>query len=294
MTTRDKTLASEVAAVLVPADNKERSVPIWLARGAASLGEAPLTDAQRAWAEAAGFEASGSKHLLIPGGDGTLAGVAFGIGEVRDPMAKPEILLGALAGTLPPGLYHVAGNIDDAELAAVAWGLGAYRFRRYKTRGQEGASPPPRLKAPGGADLTSALATVEAVWMGRDLINTPAGDLGPQELEDAARQLAKRHRAGISSVVGDDLLAKNFPMIHAVGRASSRPHTDLPAPMNPTSTTLPPGMNRILSSWRGSSHRGAAHRGLRQRRQGHRPGDRSTRLTGAFRPDGGARPRGSG
>ncbi len=223
MTTREKTLASEAAAVLVPADNKERSVPIWLARGTASLGEAPLTDAQRAWAEAAGFEASGNKHLLIPGDDGTLAGVAFGIGEVRDPMAKPEILLGALAGTLPPGLYHVAGGIDDAELAAVAWCLGAYRFRRYKTRDQEGASPPPRLKAPRGADLTSALATVEAVWMGRDLINTPAGDLGPQELEDAARQLAKRHRAGISSVVGDDLLAKNFPMIHAVGRASSRP-----------------------------------------------------------------------
>jgi leucyl aminopeptidase len=223
MTTREKALASEAAAVLVPADSKERSVPIWLARGTASLGEAPLTDAQRAWAEAAGFEASGNTHLLIPGDNGTLAGVAFGIGEVRDPMAKPEILLGALAATLPPGLYHVAGGIDDAELAAVAWGLGVYRFRRYKTRDREGASPPPRLKVPVAADFTSALATVEAVWMGRDLINTPAGDLGPQELEDAARQLAKRHRAGISSVVGDDLLARNFPMIHAVGRASSRP-----------------------------------------------------------------------
>ncbi len=220
MTTREKTPASEAAALLVPADNKERSVPIWIVRGAAALREAPLTEAQRAWAEAAGFKGSGNKHLLVPAEDGTLAGVAFGIGEAREPMARPELLLGALAGTLPPGLYNVAGGVEDDELAAVAWGLGAYRFRRYKTGDREGA--PPRLKVGSGASLARALATVEAVWLGRDLINTPAADLGPQELEDAARLLAKRHRAGISSVVGDDLLAKNFPMIHAVGRASSR------------------------------------------------------------------------
>jgi len=223
MTTREKTLASEAAALLVPADNKERSVPIWIVRNAAALREAPLTDAQRAWVEAAGFKGSGNRHLLIPGDDGTLAGVAFGIGDARDAMARPELLLGGLAGALPPGLYHLAAGVEDAELAAVAWGLGAYRFRRYKTGEREGAPQPPRLKVPVEADLARALATVEAVWLGRDLINTPAGDLGPQELEDAARQLARRHRAGISSVVGDDLLARNLPMIHAVGRASSRP-----------------------------------------------------------------------
>jgi leucyl aminopeptidase len=223
MTTREKSPASEAAALLVPADNKEKSVPIWIVRGAAALHEAPLTDAQRAWAEAAGFKGSGNRHVLIPDGDGSLAGVGFGIGEARDAMGRPELLLGSLAGALPPGLYHVAGEVDDPELAAVAWGLGAYRFRRYKTGGREGAPQPPRLKVAAGANLARALATVEAVWLGRDLINTPAADMGPQELEDAARQLARRHRAGISSVVGDDLLAKNLPMIHAVGRASSRP-----------------------------------------------------------------------
>jgi leucyl aminopeptidase len=223
MTTREKTLVSGPAAVLVPADNKERSIPVWIVRGAASLREAPLTSPQRAWAQAAGFNGSGNKHLLIPGEDGAVAGVAFGIGEARDPMARPELLLGLLAGALPPGLYHVAGAMEHAELAAVAWGLGAYRFRRYKTGDREGVPQPPRLKVDAGADLASVLAAVEAVWLGRDLINTPAVDMGPQELEDAARQLAKRHRASISSVVGDDLLAKNLPMIHAVGRASSRP-----------------------------------------------------------------------
>jgi len=223
MTTREKTLASEAAALLVPADSKERSVPIWIVRTAAALREVPLTDAQRAWVEAAGFKGSGNRHLLIPGDDGALAGVAFSIGDARDAMARPELLLGGLAGALPPGHYHLAAGVEDAELAAVAWGLGAYRFRRYKTGEREGAPQAPRLKVPVEADLARALATVEAVWLGRDLINTPAGDLGPQELEDAARQLARRHRAGISSVVGDDLLARNLPMIHAVGRASSRP-----------------------------------------------------------------------
>jgi leucyl aminopeptidase len=224
MSATENAIAPEAAAVLSPADHKARSIPIWVVRDGGWVREAPLTDAQRAWVEAAGFKGSGNRHLLIPGADGTLAGVAFGVGEARDPMAKPEILVGLLPGVLPPGVYHLASGVEDGELTAVAWGLGAYRFRRYKGgagagNGEAGA----QLRMPPGADLARAQATIDAVWLGRDLINTPAGDLGPQELEDAARRLAKRHRAGISSIVGDDLLAKNFPMIHAVGRASSRP-----------------------------------------------------------------------
>jgi leucyl aminopeptidase len=171
--------------------------------------------------EAAGFEAGGNKHLLLPGDGGSLAGVVFGTGDARGSMAKPEILLGTLAGTLPQGLYHLAGVVEDAELAGVAWGLGAYRFRRYKTGNAEGGAA--RLELPAEADLARVSTIVEAVWLGRDLINTPAADLGPQELEDAARQLAERHGAAVASIVGDDLLAQSFPMIHAVGRASVRP-----------------------------------------------------------------------
>jgi leucyl aminopeptidase len=223
MTTREKAIARDATALLVPADNKERSVPVWIVPNIAALHEAPLTEAQRAWIAAADFKGSGNRHLLVPGEGGTLAGVVFGIGEAREAMARPELLVGVLAGALPPGLYHLASGVQDAELAALAWGLGAYRFRRYKTGEQEGAPQPTRLKLASEATLSRAQAMVEAVWLGRDLINTPAADMGPQELEDAARQLAKQHRAGISSVAGDDLLAKNFPMIHAVGRASSRP-----------------------------------------------------------------------
>ena len=211
--------ATAATAVLASSDSKGRSVPIWIVRDADGLRAAPLTDAQRGWAEAAGFKGSGNKHLLIPGSDGTLAGVALGIGDARDPMSKPEILLGQLPSVLPQGLYHLAGGVDDGELAAVAWGLGAYRFRRYKAGNGEGAA---RLKLPPGADLARVQATVDGVWLGRDLINTPAGDLGPEELENAARQLAGRHGASVTSVVGEELVAKNLPMIHAVGRASQR------------------------------------------------------------------------
>src|SRR5262245_7594354 len=224
MAPRDKTTASEAAAVLVPANDKGRSLPIWIARGAGWIEGATLTDAQRAWVEAAGFNGSGNRHLLIPGSDGGLAGVAFGIGETRDPMARPEIMLGLLAGLLPPGRYRL-GGVEDAQLAAVAWGLGSYRFRRYKTGGSKpgDGEAPPQLELPAGADLARAVATIEAIWLARDLINTPAGDLGPEELEGAAKRLAERHGAKVTSIVGDDLLAENFPMIHAVGKASTRP-----------------------------------------------------------------------
>ena len=185
------------------------------------LARRGLTEGQRAWLEAQGFKGAARKHVLLPGPDGALAGAVLGLGEERsgDPMDKPELAVGLLPGLLPPGCYHLADDLAEPELAAVAWGLGAYRFRRYKSAGGDEAA---QLKVPRGVDPASALAQVEAVWLGRDLINTPASDMGPQELEDAARQLAKMHGADVSSIVGDELLAKNFPMIHAVGRASPR------------------------------------------------------------------------
>ncbi len=213
---------ADPATVLLPAGTEKKSIPVWLARDAQWAREAPLSDAQKAWLEAQGFKGTSRKHVALPGPGGELAGVAFGLGEARaaDPMDRAELALGSLAGVLPPGLYHLASPVEDAELAAVAWGLGAYRFARYKSANN--GEPVARLKLPQGADYERALATVDAVWFARDLINTPASDLGPQELEDAARRLAKRHGADVTSIVGDDLKARNFPMIHAVGRASDR------------------------------------------------------------------------
>ena len=218
------TPASDAAAVLVPAGAKQDSIPIWLARNERWARETPLSAMQKAWIGAQGFKGTSRKHLLLPGADGELAGVVLGIGEARadDPMDRAELALGQLAPVLPPGLYHLADAIENADLAATAWGLGAYRFRRYKTGTGNGGEGIAQLKVPEAADYKRALATVDGVWLGRDLINTPASDMGPQQLEETTRLFAKPHGASVTSVVGDELRTENFPMIHAVGRASDR------------------------------------------------------------------------
>ena len=191
------TTASDAAAVLAPAGTQKQSVPIWFARDARWARNAPLSDMQKAWIEAQGFKGTGRKHLLLPGAEGGLAGVVIGLGEARgnDPMDRAELALGQLAPMLPAGLYHLAETIEDADLAAAAWGLGAYRFRRYKTGTGNGGEAIAQLKVPEGADYERALATVDGVWLGRDLINTPASDMGPQQLEETTRLFAKRHGA---------------------------------------------------------------------------------------------------
>ena len=169
-----------------------------------------------------GFKGSPKKHLAVPGADGEIAGVVLGIGngEKGEPCGPSILLAGQLASSLPQGRYRFAGPLDAPELAAIAWGLGAYRFRRYKSNNN--SEPPPSLVLPAGADRPVVERIVEGIWLGRDLINTPASDLGPVELEAAARNLAERHGASINVVAGSELAA-DFPLIHAVGRASARP-----------------------------------------------------------------------
>ncbi|MFA5899895.1 MAG: leucyl aminopeptidase family protein [Hyphomicrobium sp.] len=199
-------------------------IPIWAVGKDTPLDELPLTAEQRTWIEAVGFCAAAKQQTLLPGADGRIAGVLFGLGEGTsgEPSGSSELLIGQLPQNLPAGSYRLASPAADPTLAAIVWGLGSYRYRRYKSRPAANGGCKSTLRLPEGADRALALHTVEAVRLGRDLINTPASDLGPAEIEAAARELALRHGATISVTVGDDLLAKNFPMIHAVGRASSR------------------------------------------------------------------------
>ncbi len=197
-------------------------VPVWLVQKGASLAALPLDEAQRVWVEASDFKGVAKQQVLLPGPDGRLAGVLFGLGEGAangEPSGPSELLVGQLAQSLPCGCYRLEQGQHNPTLAAVAWGLGAYRFARYKRA--DGARPP-QLRLPDGVDRGAVVSTVEAVWQGRDLINTPASDMGPAELEAAARALADRHGASVTVIEGDELLAKNFPLIHAVGRASPR------------------------------------------------------------------------
>lgn len=191
-----------------------------------------LDEHARSWLKSGGFKPAAKKTALLPSRDGAIAGAVLGIGdgETGEPCGPAVLLTGHLAQVLPAGDYALAEDIADKKLASIAWGLGAYRFEAYKARdktngggeGDASNSARPRLVLPDGPDRASILNTVEAVWFGRNLINTPASDLGPAELEAAARTLAARHNANIEVTTGDDLLAANFPMIHAVGRASDR------------------------------------------------------------------------
>ena len=140
-------------------------------------------------------------------------------GGTGEPCGPAELLLGELPRHLPAGLYHLAGNWGDTALASVAWGLGAYKFRAYKSNAAQGQA---QLVIGANIDADSIRRAVAAVWFGRDLINTPSNDMGPDELEAAARLIADRHGATSAVTRGDALLEQNFPMIHAVGRASSR------------------------------------------------------------------------
>jgi len=171
-------------------------------------------DAALAWAKANRFSGEPGRVLLIPGADGAVAGAFFGIdaGPGLGPLAA-----GALAKALPEGDWHFASAPDRAALAALGAVLGGYAFTRYSRK----AGAEIRLAVPAGVDAAQVSRLAEGVFLARDLINTPTNDMGPEAIEQAARQLAKRHKASIAVTEGDALLAKNFPMIHAVGRASA-------------------------------------------------------------------------
>jgi leucyl aminopeptidase len=157
--------------------------------------------------------------LLLPNGQGGVGGVLLGTGGNDWAMQSP-LLLGVLPAALPPGDYRFVSPLPDPELAAVAFLAGSYRFTRYKTAN---GPKPKRLVLPEDADREEVLALAEALYFGRDLINTPANDLGPAELEAAARELANAFSGSVKVTEGSGLLSDNFPMIHAVGRASDRP-----------------------------------------------------------------------
>ncbi len=135
-----------------------------------------------------------------------------GADETPDPF-----LPGRLAQHLPDGIYRFANEPHDARLAALALALGLYRFTRYRKAEARAI----KLDLPQSLDRDDLARIVEAVTLARDLINTPANDMGPAQLEQAARKLAARHAATINAVVGEELLERNFPLIHAVGRAAT-------------------------------------------------------------------------
>ncbi|MGF1631527.1 MAG: M17 family metallopeptidase [Kiloniellaceae bacterium] len=169
---------------------------------------------RRNWVVASGFRAQPGASCLLPGDGGGLEEVLLLI----DP-GDPIWSFAGLPTALPPGVYRLDQGLrpGTASRAALGWCLGSYAFTRYKASTRE----PARLVWPKAADEGLVVHTAEAIALVRDLINTPANDMGPAQLAEAARVLAKRHRAKCTVIVGDTLLKRNYPAIHAVGRASS-------------------------------------------------------------------------
>jgi leucyl aminopeptidase len=198
-------------------------LPLWLVNEpnyAAVLQSLPA--AQAAWARASGYAAERHKLLLLPAADGSIAGALWGFGSLGDINDLSLWDAAPLPDRLPAGNYRVATQLAEhaATQFSLGWLLGTYRFSRYR-----GNPPKPAITngliAPAGADLHYAQTAAQAMTDARDLINTPANALGPEELATAAVSLATRYQ-GESVVHAGAALKQGYPLIAAVGAGSAR------------------------------------------------------------------------
>ncbi len=182
-------------------------LPDWLA------AQSPAT---ASWVKAVGFTGEAGSTVFLPGPDGGVAHVLAGVSAIDDLWA-----FAGLPASLPAGSYRIDATLDarTATRAALGWALGSYRFSRYRKPPEKGFA---NLVWPAEADRGEVERAATATWLVRDLVNTPACDMGPAELAQAAQDLAAEFDAAVEVIVGQDLLDRDYPAIHAVGRASPR------------------------------------------------------------------------
>ncbi len=210
-----------VFALKKPQEMKTSAIPVHICRPDGWLDvKETLSAPMQTFADERKFTGETGQRVRMPGPDGKVACVLFGAGS-EDTDYEGAIAVGGLSAALPEGQYYFETLPEDwsAELAAIGWGLGAYRFERYL----EDEKVFPVLVMESGAASKEVVTLVNAVRLGRDLINTPPSDMGPEALEAEARMVATRYKAKIKTTVGEALLEKNYPMIHAVGRAAHQP-----------------------------------------------------------------------
>ncbi|MBM3512669.1 MAG: leucyl aminopeptidase family protein [Alphaproteobacteria bacterium] len=191
--------------------------PAWLAGRSA---------AQKTWLQTLDFKPDAGSVAVMPATNGAAERVVLGLGKGDDPWVT-----GNLSKTLPPGVYALGEIVGcTAPLAAalptwaaLAWALGAYAFKTYKSPKPEGDRQPAQLIWPAGCDRSHVERTVAASALARDLINTPAADLLPDQLANAVSRVGVTRGAAVREIVGEELLVQNYPAIHAVGRASTVP-----------------------------------------------------------------------
>ncbi|WP_375260075.1 M17 family metallopeptidase [Citreimonas sp.] len=184
-------------------------VDVWIAQA---------DDDTRNWVEASGFDGTIGAALMIPGPGGAPRAALAGYGTPRD-RARVRFPLAAAVPRLAPGIYSIAGGIDDGALAneCLGWLLSSYTFTRYRPGASENAGAD--LVPPEGVDTARIEILAEAEALTRDLINAPAADMGPAALETASRAMQETFGGTLEVIIGEALIQNNFPMIHAVGRA---------------------------------------------------------------------------
>ncbi|WP_018139696.1 MULTISPECIES: M17 family metallopeptidase [unclassified Thioalkalivibrio] len=202
------------SAFVEAADDAIDLVPVTTDTLESRLEAAPPT--WRAWAEAGRFEGKDGQVLRVPGDQGQLAAVLVGFDA-----ETPLWMLAAAAETLATGHYRlVTAGLDPTiqEQAAIGWGLGCYRFDRYRAAEDR---PAPRLVWPEAVHRKRVMAYIDSIAMTRDLINTPAADMMPANLALTARELAEAFGCSLHVVSDSDALEKSFPCVYAVGEASA-------------------------------------------------------------------------
>jgi leucyl aminopeptidase len=173
-----------------------------------------LSGGEAVWAKAHDFTGKVGQLLMLAGPDGALVGAMFGTGDRFDPVS-----VRGLAARLPAGLWRLEGLPgDQAERAAQAFALGSYRFDRYKARQPSGV----RLSVPAHVDVEALSRIAAACALAREMIDTPAADMGPLQIETVAREIAEAHGAAFTVTTGEALLEENYPAVHAVGRAATQ------------------------------------------------------------------------
>ncbi|MCC6306679.1 MAG: leucyl aminopeptidase family protein [Rhodobacteraceae bacterium] len=207
--------------LLALADPSLPSLPLHLvARDEAAAWRLGLAEPARSWLGATGFEGALGDVRVVPDAQGRIAAAVMGMGDAAA-RGRGRFHLARAAALLPEGVYRLAAPLppEEAAEAALGWLLAGYRFERYRKAGRP---PAALLQPPAGVDARRIEILAAAETLTRDLINTPASDMGPDELEAAAAALAAEFGASLAVTRGDALLAANLPLIHAVGRASPR------------------------------------------------------------------------
>ncbi|MDD9921865.1 MAG: leucyl aminopeptidase family protein [Boseongicola sp.] len=178
-----------------------------------------LSGGDAGWIKSTGFKGGYGQAIAMPGDDGEIGWAVAGMGDERA-RSRNRFLGAKVRSVLPAGVYSLASDLGTEQLTdfSLGWLLEGYRFDRYAKKSR----PKAELVRPNGVDSARLEAVAAGEALARDLINTPASDMGPDELEAAAHALAEEHAATIEVVSGDDLLSQTFPLVHAVGRASTR------------------------------------------------------------------------